>query len=232
MIVGYTDLRDLAPGELELLPEDERAREFDSVFRRRQFRCGRALLRLMLQEYSGRAAPEHVLRVEEGGKPVCEDGSAISITHNEHGVACCVAAEGLVGIDIEQIDERRETSGIAARFFSDEERRWLDNDTERFFMLWVLKEAYVKAHGRSIFGGLEKLRCIVQPPAIEATALEGCFRDLCLYRRDDIFLGLATTRDSLDAIEFRHWDPDSASLSPGTDYQFVASTSAGNQAGA
>ena len=50
VVVGYTELRDLTQAELTLLPDDERNREFGSEHRRRQFHCGRALLRLLLQE--------------------------------------------------------------------------------------------------------------------------------------------------------------------------------------
>ena len=225
VLVGYTDLRELTQDELSLLPPDERDREFGSDSRRRQFHCGRALLRLMLQGVTGRPAAEHTLTAEAGGKPLGPDGIAISITHTADRVACSVGEGGQVGIDLEGIDERREVSQIAERFFSDNEKDWLEaGPSARFYMLWVLKEAFVKAHGQSIFGGLEKLRCIVDPPCIDAQAGEADFCDLNLYRRDDMFLALATTETPLDNVEFRRWPADTVELKHGDDYTLIATT--------
>lgn len=225
VLVAYTELRDLAQSELRLLPDEEREREFGSDNRRRQFRCGHALLRLMLQRVTGRPAADHKLTAEAGGKPLCPDGPAISITHTGARVACCVAENGKIGIDLESVDERREVAQITRRFFSEKEQAWIGSGPKaRFFMLWVLKEAFVKAHGQSIFGGLEKLHCIVEPPRIDACVSEAGFRDLSLYRRDDMFLAIASTEAPLDNIRFMHWRPASNELEEGKDFRLVAST--------
>ncbi|MEJ2127509.1 MAG: 4'-phosphopantetheinyl transferase superfamily protein [Woeseiaceae bacterium] len=225
VIVGYTDLRELTHSETSLLPAKEREREFGSDNRRLQFLCGHALLRLLLQRVNGRPAAEQELTTEEGGKPIGPGGMAVSITHTGQRVACCVSEGGQIGIDLERIEERRETKQIIQRFFSDKEKAWLESGPlARFYMLWVLKEAFVKAHGQSIFGGLEKLRCVVEPPVIEAEATEGGFRDLNLYRRNDMFMGLATTEASLDDVEFHYWLAGTGRLEPASDYELVAST--------
>jgi hypothetical protein len=39
--ITYAEIRDLSPSELEQLSADERERQFASVERQRQFRCGR-----------------------------------------------------------------------------------------------------------------------------------------------------------------------------------------------
>jgi 4'-phosphopantetheinyl transferase len=222
MIVGYTDLRELTPTELGLLADEEKNREFGSVSRRQQFQCGRALARLLLHEVTGRAPNDHPFLAEKGGKPYIGGGPAFSITHSGQVAACAVAETGLVGIDIEYIDERRDSSRIVERFFSAEESSWLEANPEGFYMLWVIKEAYVKAHGQSIFGGLEKLRCTLAPPAIKAQAMEGSFRDLSLYRRENSFLGLATTEQDLGDVRFVCWSPTTGKLESGDDYRFVA----------
>lgn len=225
VLIAYTDLRDLTRPELLLLPKEERQRKFGSDNRRRQFRCGRALLRLLLQQVTGRPAAEHVLTAETGGKPLYPDGPAISITHSGERVACVVGEGGQLGIDLERIDVRREVSQITRRFFSTEEQTWLRSGPRaRFYMLWVLKEAFVKAHGQSIFGGLEKLHCTVEPPGIEAHASEAGFRDLSLYRRGDMFLAIASTEIPLDNVRLMRWVPAAKELDKGDDYNFVAST--------
>ncbi len=225
VLVGYTELRDLTRAELTLLPKEEREREFGSDSRRRQFLCGRALLRLLLQQVTGRPAAEHVLTSETGGKPLCSDGPAISITHSGEHVACSVGAGGALGIDLERVDERREVAQITQRFFSAEEQAWISPGPKaRFYMLWVLKEAFVKAHGQSVFGGLEKLQCAVEPPRIEARASEAGFQDLSLYRHGDMFLAIASTEMSLDNVHFMRWAPPANELKEGNDYSLVAST--------
>jgi 4'-phosphopantetheinyl transferase len=225
VIVGYTDLRELTHSELSLLPADEREREFGSDNRRLQFLCGHALLRLLLQRVTGRPAADHELTAEEGGKPIGPRGMAVSITHTGQRVACCVGEDGQIGIDLERIEERRETKQIIQRFFSDKEKTWLESGPlARFYMLWVLKEAFVKAHGQSIFGGLEKLRCVVEPPEIDAEAIEGGFRDLNLYQRNDMFMAVATTEASLGKVEFRYWPAGTDRLEPASDYRLIAST--------
>jgi phosphopantetheine--protein transferase-like protein len=130
-----------------------------------------------------------------------------------------------VGIDLERIDERRDVEQITQRFFSDEERGWIEaGPRARFYMLWVLKEAFVKAHGQSIFGGLEKLRCVVEPPDIFAQSTEAGFSDLNLYRRDDMYLALAATETALDDVSFRYWAPGSTGLEDGEEYTLIATT--------
>jgi phosphopantetheine--protein transferase-like protein len=218
-------LRDLTSAELEWLPNEERDRDFGSDKRRRQFQCGRALLRQMLEAWTGLPAADHELVAEEGGKPICIDGPAISVTHAGQRVACSVAGTGHVGIDLERIDERRDVEQITQRFFSDEERGWIEaGPRARFYMLWVLKEAFVKAHGQSIFGGLEKLRCVVEPPDIFAQSTEAGFSDLNLYRRDDMYLALAATETALDDVSFRYWAPGSTGLEDGEEYTLIATT--------
>lgn len=225
VLVGYTELREPTQSDLSLLPAEERDREFGSDSRRQQFHCGRALLRLMLQRLTGKPAATQLLTAEEGGKPLGPDGIAISITHTGEHVACSVAESGKIGIDLECIDERREISQITERFFSAEEKAWLrSGPLARFYMLWVLKEAFVKAHGQSIFGGLEKLHCIVEPPQIDAHASEAGFRDLSLYRGDDMFLAIATTESPLDDVRFLHWAPEAREFEDGDAYRLIATT--------
>lgn len=221
--VGYTKIRDLTSAELSLVPNDEREREFGSSKRRQQFLCGRSLLRLMLQNRSGKPAAGHRLIAAKGGKPECVGGPAVSITHAGDSVACCIADAGEVGIDLEVIGERRDPIKIAAKFFSKEEADWLGTQPQdRFFMLWVLKEAYLKALGRSIFGGLNQFCCRVRPPVIETIRMSEHMRELCLYVMGDSILALATTEAALTAVTFGRWEPGAAELEASNDFHLLA----------
>jgi len=224
-MVAYTPVRELSPAELKLIPGYERDREFGSRKRQQQYLCGRSLLRLMLQRWTGNPADSHKLVTSKDGKPSCMDGPAVSITHSGDIVACGLAETGELGIDLEDIDRHRDTLKIAHKFFSDEEAAWLDSQPrDRFFMLWVLKEAYVKALGRSIFGGIDRLRCKVQPPDIDVRFVGEKIRDLCLYTMGNRFLALATTQASLAAIKFERWDAGAEQLVTDKGFRFMAMT--------
>jgi len=221
--VGYTNLHDPTPSELAMIPSDELEREFGSARRRQQFLCGRSLLRRMLQERSGAPGAGHQLTTTKDGKPICIDGPAISITHSGDQIACSIAESGEVGVDLEVINERRDPVKLAKKFFSTEESDWLGTQpTDRFFMLWVLKEAYVKAIGRSIFGGINRLRCKVVPPDIDVIGVSDKMRELCLYETAGGFLALATTAASLAEVTINSWDYVAGDWTENKDFRLLA----------
>lgn len=81
------------------------------------------------------------------GKPylVGEDAPYFSLSHSGDWVFCAVA-DSEVGLDAQEFRPCRDK--IAARWFTDAEREWLDEDPDgRFTALWVKKEAYCKFTG-------------------------------------------------------------------------------------
>jgi 4'-phosphopantetheinyl transferase len=186
-----------ANGSRELLADDELARlaELTHERRRIEYLTGRALLRLALQSYTGRPAEWHRFRIGHNGKPECVDGPAFSLSHSGHLVACAISPAGQIGVDVEFPRPRLRAVEIASRYFSRHESEWLRGQpSDRFYMLWVLKEAYLKATGLGIAGGLDTLECSVEPPAIESrTAGVAEEPTLALYGVGPAFLGVATT---------------------------------------
>lgn len=96
---------------------------------------------------------------------------SFSISHAGRSWAC-VFHTGPVGMDLEEPAERelsgKRMNGIAARFFSREEQDFLAQldgydgkegasraQTEGFFRIWTMKEAYIKYTGKGIAEGLE-----------------------------------------------------------------------------
>jgi hypothetical protein len=129
-----------------------------------------------------------------GVRNLCGDGPAISLAHSGELVACAIAPAGQIGVDVEAPRARRRTVEIAERYFSSRESDWLHGKPQdRFYMLWVLKEAYLKATGAGLGGGLAALEGSVEPPHIRMRARD---RDeqpaLALYRVGPAFLGIAT----------------------------------------
>ena len=89
------------------------------------------------------------------GKPFIDNVRyfKFNITHSGNYVAIAVSRYG-VGIDIEKIENI--DMGVAKRFFMKSEYQYiksLSSETEKinaFYMLWTLKESYIKAIGKGL----------------------------------------------------------------------------------
>ena len=115
------------------------------------------------------------IAANENGKPYLTAVPTVhfSLSHSAAWAVCAVS-DHPVGVDIQQC--RSFKPNIADRFFHPDEVRYLSSlsPAERenaFYILWALKESYVKADGR----GLRLLRqfCVdiaCQPPAITVGA--------------------------------------------------------------
>jgi phosphopantetheinyl transferase len=208
--VAWATSADLAAvTDADMHPQDlAQAERFKSELRRQQYIASRAMLRALLGEHTGAPAASFDLSADERGKPICAGGPAISISHSGDTVACAVMDAGDVGIDIEFPGRSRNISGIAERYFSPGEAEWLAaQPPDRFYMLWVLKEAWLKAVGTGISGGLDRLRCVVEPPQIRPLQGSAPFSALWLYALDDGFLGIAAMDATPAAIEIHRCLP-------------------------
>jgi len=175
--------------------------------RRAEHLAGRALLRLALERKTGRPAVAHQLRAGPNGKPECVDGPPFSVSHSGRLVVCALAPRGRIGVDVELPRRQRDVGSIAARYFSPDESRWVGTEPRRFFMLWVLKEAYLKALGVGLSGGLDTLRCGIEGTRIDAVALGGETPALALYELADGFLALAGLGCELGEVAAERWSP-------------------------
>jgi phosphopantetheinyl transferase len=203
--IGDAELAELPPGDLEPVPREARAA------RRIQHLAGRALLRTALEDVTGRPASEHEIRMTSRGKPECAGGPSISISHSGPWVACAVAAASTVGIDVQAPVPGRMVESIAREYFGPAESEWVGAQPESFYMLWVLKEAYLKALGLGLAGGLRTLQCRVAPPAIEVVAARTpAPTSLRLYALDTAFVGVATVTSPCGDAVCRRWNPGGA----------------------
>jgi phosphopantetheinyl transferase len=210
----YADRRTLDEQLVESLVTDEdRIRVTASMLprRRSEYLASRALLRVALERYTGRPGASFGIRVADDGKPHCSDGPAISVSHSGELVVCAVGECTALGIDVEaRIPRSVESTELAARYFTPYEARWLAADADvRFGMLWVLKEAYLKALGSGLAGGLATLECRIEPPAIiarVAAAASGAPR-LGLWRGSGCYVGLAALDAPALAVTITRFAP-------------------------
>ena len=159
--------------------------------RRAEYLAGRALLRHAIAQQTGREPKSLRILVSPAGKPDCVDGPAISLSHSGDVVVCALA-DVTIGVDVETV-RQRSVEGIAERHFTPAEARWLEADpAKRFSMLWVLKEAYLKAVGLGLAGGLASLECCIEPPALAARVAAGAATPrLELFGGEGLFIGVA-----------------------------------------
>lgn len=127
----------------------------------------RALVRHTLSRYVPEIAPaDWRFHCNDHGKPSITNSLALplqfNVSHTQNRVALAVTVGQEVGVDVEKIKAVEQVRGLAERCFTDEENRYIfggghDRVLWRFFKLWTLKEAYIKACGRGLSISLQAL---------------------------------------------------------------------------
>ncbi len=144
-----------------LLAPDERARRARYHFEhsRVEYLLTRALARTTLSRYAPVPPAAWTFRQNSYGRPeiaLPEHGWLRFNLSNTRGlIACVVARDREIGVDVEDTERTGETVGVADRFFSPREVAALRALPEgerrsRFFDYWTLKEAYIKARGMGL----------------------------------------------------------------------------------
>lgn len=126
-------------------------------------RQSRLLARLMLLKYLKQENQEHLIHHwtrDDDYKPFIAGWKEFNIAHSGDITAICFA-ETAVGLDIEKtlpIDVP-----MMADHFRPEETRYIlasNKELERFYDIWVRKEAVLKAAGTGIVNGLKEICCL------------------------------------------------------------------------
>ena len=121
------------------------------------------LARNLLSRLTGLMPAQLEIERGEHGKPFLANARQplqFSLSHSGRWMACAVAARTALGVDLEVHDSQRDVMPLARRFFREPEYRELTvlghrARLQRFYDLWTLKEARVKALGSSLGRELE-----------------------------------------------------------------------------
>ena len=159
---------------ISMLPADELAHYHRFHFARdaRDYAAAHALLRRTLSSHAGCAPIEWRFAKTEAGKPFLIDSgdfhASFSLSHTRGMVACALTEGADVGVDVECVDRDVNAGDIAARFFAPAEAAHLmqleaGSRRDRFFDLWTLKEALVKALGGGMAMSLSLLAFTIEP---------------------------------------------------------------------
>lgn len=153
---------DLKLAYQQLLSEPERAKwkRFVAEHAQLQYLVSRALVRRTLSRYA--EVPECAWEFETNryGRPhVSQPPAARAILFNLSNttglVACAVARDCDIGIDVENVTRALDIDALAPAVFAPAEladvRQSRSGDRrERFFSYWTLKEAYIKGRGMGL----------------------------------------------------------------------------------
>jgi phosphopantetheinyl transferase len=158
-------------GLLSLLDAAERTRagRFRRDSDRTAFIRAHAALRICLADQLGSAPEEVRFHTPAGGKPMLDSALRapstldFSLSHSGEFGLVGIAMAGRIGVDIEQ-RVPADALALARRWFAPEETAWLEllptaERDRRFLECWTRKEAYLKALGLGLSGGLTVCRC-------------------------------------------------------------------------
>jgi len=159
---------------LALLDSSERDRHqrFHFERHRKQFLVSHALVRLCLSRYAAVPPEAWTFTLNAWGRPevVGQGGPQLrfNLSHTEGMAICAVVLDAEVGADVEDTLRPGETVELADRFFAPTEAAALraqpvERQRERFFELWTLKEAYIKARGLGLSLPLEQFAFQLRP---------------------------------------------------------------------
>lgn len=140
-------------------PEEiQRAERFRLPEHRQRFVLTRGLVRAVLSHHCEDVSPAHwCFTTNAHGKPFIDLPAlspqlSFNVSHSGQRIAVAVTEAADIGMDVETVNGQRSIEKIAHRFFAETEYLDLkhlptDNQVDRFYNIWTLKESYIKALG-------------------------------------------------------------------------------------
>jgi 4'-phosphopantetheinyl transferase len=145
-----------------LLTADERAKVSRYRFEKHRHTSlvTRVLVRTVLSRYAAVSPGDWRFVTNEYGRPEVQEPAEerslrFNLSHTEGLVVCLVSRNREVGVDVEDRTRGGDLLDVADRFFSPFEVKALralppEEQMDRFFLYWTLKEAYIKARGMGL----------------------------------------------------------------------------------
>ena len=136
--------------------EAQRWRRYLTSESRALFLVAHVTTRAVLSHYGDRAPESWKFDRGANGRPEIAGGSPgirFNISHTEGMVAVLVHGEADCGVDIEHPWRSTDMRSVSRRVFTDAEQAALFSQppearADRFYQLWTLKEAFIKAKGK------------------------------------------------------------------------------------
>ena len=166
--------------------EMARADRFRFDHHRRRYQIAHGVLRILLANHLHCSPAAIAFTYSERGKPAIADhcqpqGLQFNLSHSEDLAIVGISRDRLIGVDVEYVRDMDNLDSLVKRFFCAEEYRYFQqaNSHEQqkiFFQLWTAKEAYLKATGTGLAGGLDQVQLSLSP--LKFQSLPGNTEDL------------------------------------------------------
>ena len=172
-----------------LMAPGERERQLRYYFEknRHEYLITRALVRTALSRYADVPPAAWVFEAGEHGKPhvawpEVSPRLSFNLSNTTGMVACIIAVERDVGIDVEEVERAVRAMEVADRFFSPSEVSALRALPEaeqpaRFITYWTLKESYIKARGLGLAIPLDQFSFLIDEGKEPGIALDPRLND-------------------------------------------------------
>lgn len=203
--IGDDALAVLADGERE------QAERFRFQKDRTRYLASHVAVRRILAGYAACEARHLLFHEGANGKPELEGSSVhYNLTHTDDLALLAVGFSEPVGIDVEKERVVPEALDIAARMFSERERRLLAEASEEerspvFLRIWTAKEAIVKATGEGLGGELQSFDTTA---VLEGEPAVVALKSMWVVRGIDPgsgYFGAVARCEALERVEIRNW---------------------------
>ncbi|GBF81467.1 4-phosphopantetheinyl transferase [Aphanothece sacrum FPU1] len=147
--------------------EQTKAKRFVLAQHQRRFIVARTTLKIILSNYLKIAPNQIKFEYSSRGKPtlikdINPNKLEFNVSHSEELALYGITRDRLIGVDVEYNSPIPDAEQLAKRFFCPQEYEIIRPLTspekeQTFFQLWTAKEAYLKATGEGISGGLDQI---------------------------------------------------------------------------
>ena len=160
---------------ISLLSESEKikAEWFKFPQHQRRYQAVHGILRIILARYLNLDPTQINFTHSDRGKPyLTNDCNSLNLqfnlSHSENRAIVGISRDRSIGVDLEKMRPMGNAMLLAERFFCPSEYTLLtqaipEERDKLFFQLWTAKEAYLKATGEGISGGLNQVEIALNP---------------------------------------------------------------------
>lgn len=160
---------------ISLLSESEKikADRFKFPQHQRRYQAVHGILRIILARYLNLDPAQINFTHSDRGKPYLTDDCnplnlQFNLSHSENMAIVGISRDRPIGVDLEKMRPMENSLQLAKRFFCASEYDLLtqsipEERDKLFFQLWTAKEAYLKATGEGISGGLNQVEISLNP---------------------------------------------------------------------
>ena len=160
---------------IALLSESEKikADRFKFPQHQRRYQAVHGILRIILSRYLNIDPTQINFTHSDRGKPYLTDDCnsvnlQFNLSHSENMAIVGISRDRRIGVDLEKMRPMENAEQLAERFFCASEYDLFaqtipEERDQLFFQLWTAKEAYLKATGEGISGGLNQVEIALNP---------------------------------------------------------------------